>query len=234
MPFVDRDQAGHALGAQLAELALVDPVVLALPRGGVPVGDRVAAVLGSPLDVIVVRKLGAPFQRELAMGAIGEGSVRVLDGDVLRACAITEEEIGEAEARERPELERRVRHYREGTPRIALSGRTAVVVDDGMATGSTARAACSVARAQGAAYVVMAAPVASGHAVAQLEGVIDAVVVLEQPEPFLAVGHWYHRFDQTSDDDVVALLAHARARSAHPIVERPLSEEEGEQGPTAP
>jgi putative phosphoribosyl transferase len=217
VPFVDRDQAGRALGAQLGAMALVEPVVLALPRGGVPVGGRVAAVLGAPLDVIVVRKLGAPFQRELAMGAIGEGSVRVLDDDVLRACAITEEEIGAAEARERQVLERRVRRYRKGAPRIVLSGRTAVVVDDGMATGSTARAACSVARSQGAAYVAMAAPVASCHAVAQLEAVSDAVVVLEQPEPFFAVGHWYRHFEQTSDDDVVDLLASARARTAHPI-----------------
>lgn len=234
MPFVDRDQAGHALGERLGRMALVNPVVLALPRGGVPVGYQVAAVLDAPLDVIVVRKLGAPFQRELAMGAIGEGSVRVVDGDVLWACGITEDEIDAAEARERPELERRARHYRESAPRIGLSGRTAVVVDDGMATGSTARAACSVARAQGAGYVVMAVPVASGHAVAQLEGVSDAVVVLEQPEPFFAVGQWYHRFDQTSDADVVALLAQARAQSAQRTAERPPSQEERGQGPNAP
>lgn len=234
MPFVDRDQAGHALGEWLGRMALVDPVVLALPRGGVPVGYQVAAVLGAPLDVIVVRKLGAPFQRELAMGAIGEGSVRVLDDDVLLACGLTDEEVDATEARERRELERRVRQYREGAPRIDLSGRTAVVVDDGMATGSTARAACSVARAQGAGYVVMAVPVASGHAVAQLEEVSDAVVVLEQPEPFYAVGQWYHRFDQTSDADVVALLAQARARTSHHTADRPPSEEERGGGPNAP
>ena len=234
MPFVDRDQAGHALGEWLGRMALVDPVVLALPRGGVPVGYQVAAVLGAPLDVIVVRKLGAPFQRELAMGAIGEGSVRVLDDDVLLACGLTDEEVDATEARERRELERRVRQYREGAPRIDLSGRTAVVVDDGMATGSTARAACSVARAQGAGYVVMAVPVASGHAVAQLEEVSDAVVVLEQPERFYAVGQWYHRFDQTSDADVVALLAQARARTSHHTADRPPSEEERGGGPNAP
>jgi putative phosphoribosyl transferase len=234
VPFVDRDQAGHALGEWLGRMALVDPVVLALPRGGVPVGYQVAAVLGAPLDVIVVRKLGAPFQRELAMGAIGEGSVRVLDDDVLLACGLTDEEVDATEARERRELERRVRQYREGAPRIDLSGRTAVVVDDGMATGSTARAACSVARAQGAGYVVMAVPVASGHAVAQLEEVSDAVVVLEQPEPFYAVGQWYHRFDQTSDADVVALLAQARARTSHHTADRPPSEEERGGGPNAP
>ena len=135
-----------------------------------------------------VRKLGVPFQRELAMGAIGEGSVRVLDDDVVRACGVTEEELADVEARERQELDRRVRQYRDGAPPHPSVGRTAVVVDDGMATGSTARAACLVARAQGVAYVVMAVPVASGHAVAQLREVSDAVVALEQPEPFYAVG----------------------------------------------
>ncbi len=214
MPFVDRDRAGRQLGERLGGMALVDPVVLALPRGGVPVGDQVAAVLGAPLDVIVVRKLGAPFQRELAMGAIGEGSVRVLDDDVIRACSITEEEIDAAEARERHELERRAHLYRGDAPRIGVSGRTAVVVDDGMATGSTARAACSLARAQGAGQVVMAVPVASSHAVVQLEGMSDAVVVLELPEPFFAVGQWYDDFDQTTDADVVWHLARARARTA--------------------
>ena len=234
MAFVDRVEAGHALGECIGRMALVDPVVLALPRGGVPVGYQVAAVLGAPLDVVVVRKLGAPFQRELAMGAIGEGGVRVLEDDVLRACGLTEEEVDAAEARERQDLERRVHQYRKGAPGIGLSGRTAVVVDDGMATGSTARAACSVARAQGADYVVMAVPVASGHAVAQLEEVSDAVVVLEQPEPFYAVGQWYHRFDQTSDADVVALLARARSRTSHRSAERPPSEEERGQEPNAP
>jgi putative phosphoribosyl transferase len=234
VPFVDRDEAGHALGEWLGRMALADPVVVALPRGGVPVGYQVAAVLGAPLDVIVVRKLGAPFQRELAMGAIGEGSVRVLDDDVLLACGLTDDEVEAAEARERQELERRVHHYRQGAPRIGLSGRTAVVVDDGMATGSTARAACSVARAQGASYVVMAVPVASGHAVAQLEGVSDAVVVLERPEPFYAVGQWYHRFDQTSDADVVALLASARGQTSHRTAERPPPGEERDQGRNAP
>jgi putative phosphoribosyl transferase len=208
--FVDRDEAGRLLGEELRGTSLADPVVLALPRGGVPVGYQVAAALGAPLDVIVVRKLGAPFQRELAMGAIGEGGVRVLDDEVVRACGISEEEIGKVEGREREELDRRARRYRQDESRIGLAGRTAVVVDDGMATGSTARAACSVARAQGAATVIMAVPVASGHAVSRLRDVSDRVVVLEQPEPFYAVGQWYDRFDQTSDADVLALLGRAR------------------------
>lgn len=212
MPFRDRDDAGRRLGARLAALPLVDPVVLALPRGGVPVAEQVAAAIDAPLDVIVVRKLGVPFQPELAMGAVGEDSVRVLDDDVVRAAGVTDEELAHVESRERAEVDRRARRYRAGAPPILLQGRTAIVVDDGMATGATARAACLVARAHGAAQVVMAVPVASGHAVARLREVSDAVVVLEQPEPFFAVGLWYERFDQTADDDVVSILAEARRR----------------------
>jgi putative phosphoribosyl transferase len=214
VPFRDRDEAGRRLGERLAELPLVDPVVLALPRGGVPVADRVAMAIDAPLDVIVVRKLGVPFQPELAMGAVGEGSVRVLDDDVVRAAGVTQEELADVESRERAEVDRRARRYRDGAPPIPLSGRTAIVVDDGMATGATARAACLVARAHGAAHVVMAVPVASGHAMARLRQVSDALVVLEQPEPFFAVGLWYQRFDQTADGDVVSLLAQARRRWA--------------------
>ena len=214
MPFIDRNEAGRLLGERLAEVPLVDPVVLALPRGGVPVGYQVALAIDAPLDVIVVRKLGVPFQPELAMGAIGEDSVRVLDDDVVAAGGISAEEIRTIEARERTELERRSRRYRSGNTRIALPGRTAVIVDDGMATGSTARAACLVARAHGAAQVVMAVPVASRQAVTQLRRVADEVIALEMPEPFFAVGQWYLRFDQTSDEDVVALLGKmARRRS---------------------
>jgi len=209
VPFRDREEAGRLLADRLAELHPADPVVLALPRGGVPVAYPVAAALGAPLDVVVVRKLGVPFQHELAMGAVGEDGVRVLDDEVVEACRIRADELAEVEARERAEVERRAQRYRDGAPRVQLVGHTAVVVDDGMATGSTARAACRVARAHGAASVVMAAPVASGHAVRQLLAVADAVVVLEQPEPFFAVGQWYLRFDQTSDAEVVDLLARA-------------------------
>ncbi len=212
MPFLNRDEAGRLLGERLSELALVDPVVLALPRGGVPVAYRVAEALQAPLDVIVVRKLGVPFQPELAMGAIGEDGVRVLEGEVVAAAGVTEAEIRSVEARERAELERRAERYREGRGRVPLPGRTAVVVDDGMATGSTARAACLVARAHGATEIVMAVPVASGHAIHALGTVADDVVALEVPEPFYAVGQWYLRFDQTSDEDVVALLQRAQQR----------------------
>jgi putative phosphoribosyl transferase len=225
MPFVDRDDAGRLLGERLREMSLVNPVVLALPRGGVPVGYQVASALGAPFDVIVVRKLGAPFQPELAMGAIGEGSIRVLDDEVVRASGIDEDGIRVVEAREREELERRTRRYRGNEHGIQLTGHTAVVVDDGMATGSTARAACSVARVQGAATVVMATPVASGHAISRLRDASDAVVVLERPEPFYAVGQWYDRFDQTSDADVLILLARARARTGDRPPWRPPDEE---------
>ncbi len=216
MPFIDREQAGRLLGARLSEVALVDPVVLALPRGGVPVGYEVAEALHAPLDVIVVRKLGVPFQPELAMGAIGEDSIRVLDDEVVAACGISEQEIRKIETRERAELERRADLYRSGNPRIPVAGRTVVIVDDGMATGSTARAACLVARAHGAARVVMAVPVASHHAAMRLRDVADDVIAVETPEPFFAVGQWYLRFGQTSDGDVVSLLARLK-RQRSPI-----------------
>ena len=221
MVFLDRDDAGRMLGNRVRGLSLTDPVVLALPRGGVPVGYRVALALAAPLDVIVVRKLGVPFQPELAMGAIGEDSVRVLDAEVVEACGIGVEEISAIEARERLEVLSRARRYRAAAPRVPLEGRTAVVVDDGMATGSTARAACLVARAQGAAVVVMAVPVASTHAVRRLGDATDWVVALEQPEPFFAVGQWYLRFGQTSDAEVLRLLSEARGARSHGQDPRP-------------
>lgn len=209
-PFLDRDHAGRELGARFRRVPLADPVVLALPRGGVPVGAGVANALGAPLDVVVVRKLGVPFQPELAMGAVGEDGVLVFDDEVVRACAVSPEELGAVEERERAEVDRRARRYRGGAPRLALAGRSAVVVDDGMATGSTARAACAVTREHGARAVIVAAPVASGHAVSLVREVADDVVVLELPEPFFAVGQWYRGFDQTSDAEVVSYLEAAR------------------------
>jgi putative phosphoribosyl transferase len=166
--------------------------------------------LGAPVDVIVVRKLGAPFRRGLAMGAVGEGGVRVLDDEVVRAGGVREDEVRAVEVLEREELDRRARRHREDAPGIGAAGRTAVVVDDGMATGSTARAT-----------VIMVAPVASGHAVARLRDVGDADVVLDRPEPFYAVGQWCDRFDQTSDAGVVAILPRARARTAGRLPQAP-------------
>ena len=168
MPFVDRRDAGRRLAERLMSLRGEDAVVLGLPRGGVPVAFEVARALGAPLDVILVRKLGVPFQPELAMGAIGEGGARVVNDEVLRRAGVTPSELAEVEHREQAELDRRARRYRGGRPPVGLTGRTAVVVDDGIATGSTARAACLVARAQGAARVVLAVPVAPASTVEEL------------------------------------------------------------------
>jgi putative phosphoribosyl transferase len=214
--FVDRADAGRRLAERLRGLADKDPVVLGLPRGGVPVAFEVARSLSAPLDVIVVRKLGVPFQPEFAMGAIGEGGVRVLDRDVLLAAGIGEAELAGVERRERAELERRVRQYRATRPPVPLQGRPAIVVDDGIATGSTVRAACKVARVLGAARVIVAAPVASPSAVIQLDDVADEVICLAFPDPFYAVGEGYDDFTATSDAEVVALLERAAAGSQAP------------------
>ena len=205
MPFVDRREAGRRLAERLIFLRGEDAVVLGLPRGGVPVAFEVARALGAPLDVILVRKLGVPFQPELAMGAIGEGGVRVVNSDVVRSAGVTPSEITEVEQREQAELDRRARRYRGDRPRVRLSGRTAVVVDDGIATGSTARAACQVARAQGAARVVLAVPVAPTSTVEEL-GRDAEVVCVESHDDFWAIGQFYRDFTQTSDGEVARLL----------------------------
>lgn len=205
--FRDRVDAGRRLAELLAPYAQEDPVVLALPRGGVPVGREVAAALGAPLDVILVRKLGVPDQPELGMGAIGEDGVRVLNETVLRAAAVPADAVAAVEARERAELERRARRYRGDRPPVPVAGRTVVVVDDGLATGSTARAAIEVARAHGARRVVLAVPVAPPESVAGMRDVADDVVVAETPAQMWAIGAWYEDFSQTSDDEVVRLLA---------------------------
>ncbi len=179
-----------------------------------PVAYEVARALGAPLDVIAVRKLGVPFQPELAAGAIGEDGVRVENEEVLRQAALGASDIEELERRERPELERRARLYRGGRPRVDVRGRCAVVVDDGVATGSTARAACQVARAHGASRVVLAVPVASRQAARSLRDVCDEFVCVDLPEPFWAVGEWYRDFSQTSDEEVVRLLDLAAAQPA--------------------
>ncbi len=211
MRFLDRADAGRRLAeaARSAPAGHDAPVVLGLPRGGVPVAAEVALALGSSLDVVVVRKLGVPFQSELAMGAIGEDGVRVENSEVLRACGLDALDLDRAESRERPELEHRARSYRAGRPRLALGGRAVLVVDDGIATGSSTRAACAVVRALGATRVTVASPVASSRAAAELSVVADSVVVVATPEPFRAVGEWYDDFTQTTDDEVVRLLASA-------------------------
>ncbi|MFJ5775553.1 phosphoribosyltransferase family protein [Streptomyces sp. NPDC093094] len=211
MRFDDRVDAGRRLADALSGLRGADTVVLGLPRGGVPVAYQVARALEAPLDVLVVRKLGVPWQPELAFGAIGEHGVRVLNDDILVTTGVDSAEQAAVEEAERAELERRVGVYRAGRPPAGLRGRTAVVVDDGLATGATALAACRVVRGQGAARIVLAVPVAPGRTLTRLRDVADEVVCLETPGAFGSVGAWYRDFGQTSDSEVTSLLAHAAA-----------------------
>jgi putative phosphoribosyl transferase len=211
MPFLDRTDAGRRLAARLAHLRGADIAVLGLPRGGIPVAFEVSRALGAALDVIVVRKIGLPCQPELAMGAIGEEGARIVNKSVVVGERVTEPEFMAVEERERAELDRRARRFRGDRPRAPLTGRTAVIVDDGIATGSTARAACQVARAQGAARVVLAVPVAPRSAIPALSSVADEVVCLETPDRFMAIGQWYADFSQTTDEEVVTLLRGAAA-----------------------
>jgi putative phosphoribosyl transferase len=204
--FRDRRDAGRRLAERLRSLQGDDVVVLGLPRGGVPVAAEVARALDAPLDVIVVRKLGVPFQPELGMGAVGEDGIRIVNDDVVRAAGVDEATLAAVERREQAEVQRRSERFRGGSPRVPLEGRTAVVIDDGIATGSTARAACEVARRLGARRVVLAVPVAPPAAAAELASAADEFVCLEAPSRFHAVGQWYDDFAQTSDDEVVALL----------------------------
>jgi putative phosphoribosyl transferase len=206
--FDDRADAGRRVAECLAHLRGRDVVVLGLPRGGVAVAFEVAAALGAPLDVIVVRKLGVPFQPELAMGAIGEGGFRVVDPSVVERAHVTTDELAAVESHERGLLESRVARFRKGRARLDLRGRVAVIVDDGVATGSTARVACEVARHLGAARVVLAVPVAPAAAIRGRLGA-DEVVCVSTPTSFYAVGQAYRDFSPTSDDRVVALLDEA-------------------------
>jgi predicted phosphoribosyltransferase len=204
--YADRADAGRRLAGGLSAYRDRDPLVLGLPRGGVPVAFEVAKALQAPLDVLVVRKLGVPSQPELAFGAIGEGGVRVLNDSVLRHVLVSESEIADVEAGQRIELQRRVERYRGKRAPIPLTGRVVVIVDDGFATGSTARAACLVARAQGAATVVLAAPIGAADTIAELRDYADDVVCPGAPRYFSAVGQGYDNFDQTSDEEVCTLL----------------------------
>lgn len=204
--FVDRGDAGRRLGQRLHHLRGGDLVVLGLPRGGVRVAAEVAVALGAPLDVIVVRKLGVPSQPELAMGAVGEGGVRVLVPETVWRAGVSEDELASVERRERAELKRRAQRFRGERTRISLVGRTAVVVDDGIATGATARAACQVARAQDAARVVLAVPVAPSNWARGLHDVADELIALVTPRLLRAIGGWYVDFSQSTDEEVIACL----------------------------
>lgn len=211
--FADRAEAGERLAKALVQEAGPDVVILAIPRGGVLVGEAVARALGTPLDVVIPRKIGAPGNPELGIGAVAPG-VRVLDERMIEALRVSPGYLErEVEAQER-EIERRQRLYRAGRPPLQVRGRTAVVVDDGIATGGTAAAALRWARSREAEMVVLAVPVAPLQSLLRLRAEADRIVVLETPEPFLAVGEWYRRFDQTTDDEVVAALARVHGDAA--------------------
>ena len=209
MQFSDRADAGRQLAAHLGYLRGADPVVLGLPRGGVPVAFEVARQLRAPLDAVVVRKLGLPYRREVAMGALGEGGVVVVNEDVLRHAGVSEAAFAAVRAEEQVELDRRVRRLRQRRGQVPVPGRTVVVVDDGIATGATARAACQAVRAAGAARVILAVPVAAADTLSALRAVTDEVVCLQTPPDFSAVGQWYRDVAPVSDEEVVRLLARA-------------------------
>jgi predicted phosphoribosyltransferase len=210
--FEDRVDAGRVLAKSLeAYRGARDAIVLALPRGGVPVGYEIAAALGLPLDVLVVRKLGLPWQPELAMGAIASGGAIVLNEEVLGFARGSREALDGVRRTEQQELERRERAYRGAKPPLDLAGRIGILVDDGLATGATMEAAVRAVRSLGARRVVVAVPVASPEARDRIAAVADEVVCLEAPALFSAVGQWYRNFGQTSDSEVGELLAAADA-----------------------
>lgn len=209
MPFLDRADAGQRLAAALNHFRSSDPVVLALPRGGVPVGFEVARVLGAPLDVIDARKLGAPGHEELAIGAIAPGAVYV-DPVLVRRLGVSEAYLERVTAAEGRELERRERLYRAGRPPLDVEGRVVILVDDGLATGATARAAVASVRQRRPAQVVLAVPVGAPETVARMREVADQVVCLEMPSAFHAVSLAYGDFTPTSDAEVMSCLAQAR------------------------
>ena len=213
MIYRDRIEAGKRLAAELAEYAnRADVLVLALPRGGVPVAFEVAEALHAPLDVFLVRKLGVPGHEELAMGAIATGGVRVINEDVVRYLNIPDEVIETVAMDEQRELERRERAYRDGRAAPDVQGRTVILVDDGLATGSTMRAAAVALRQQQPARIVVAVPVASSQTCDEFRAEVDDIVCAVTPEPFRGVGQWYEDFSQTTDEEVHDLLERAAGR----------------------
>jgi len=210
LPFRDRTDAGRLLSRKLARYTdRTDVIVLALPRGGVPVGYEVAKALRAPLDVFLVRKLGAPGQEELAMGAIAAGGVRVLNEEVVRALGISQRVIDSVAARELRELERRDQLYRGRRAAPLVAGWTAILVDDGLATGSTMRAAIQALRQKKPGRIVVAVPVAAVPTCEELSSLVDEMACYATPEPFYSVGFWYEDFSQTTDDEIRALLKRA-------------------------
>jgi putative phosphoribosyl transferase len=222
----DRTHAGRELASKLLEYAArPDVIVLALPRGGVPVAFEVATALRAPLDVFIVRKLGVPGHDEYAMGAIATGGVRVLDDRVVRAARVTRAELDAVTAAEQRELERRERQYRGDRSPPEVAGRTVILVDDGLATGSTMRAAVEALRQEGAARVVVGVPIAPLETCDAFREIVDDIVCARTPEPFYAVGLWYEDFSQTTDDEVRELLERSAplAGAGSPARDRPAS-----------
>lgn len=219
IPFPDRVQAGRALAERLAaeDADWKGALVLALPRGGVPVAYEVANRLGLELDILVVRKLGTPGNRELAMGAIASGGVRVMNEDIVRYARVSPAAIDATIEDESLELRRREQAYRGDRPRPSVQGRTVILIDDGLATGATMRAAIEAVRLQGASSITVAAPVAAPETVAQLEEMADRVICLYQPAQLYAIGRWYLNFDQTTDQQVQDLLQQSWTQGEHRI-----------------
>jgi predicted phosphoribosyltransferase len=207
--FRDRQDAGRRLAEKLRGYAGTDAIVLALPRGGVPVAAEVAARLGVPLDVFMVRKLGVPGHTELAMGAIASGGVRVMNEDVVRGLGIPQNVVETVAQGEAAELERREVAYRGAQPPVDVRGRTVILIDDGLATGATMRAAVQALRARNAARIVVAVPVGAPETCHMLAAEADEIICAVAPEPFLAVGYWYENFAQTTDKEVQSLLSAA-------------------------
>lgn len=209
MPFNDRIDAGQKLAKALSRYKTRKPVVLALPRGGVPIGAVVADALDAPLDLLLVRKIGVPFQPELAMGAVVDGAepVTVRNEDVLAMTGVSEEEFAQVRAQELAEIERRRERYLGNRAHLDLAGRAAIIVDDGIATGATTRAALKAVRARKPAVLVLAIPVAPTDTLRQLRGEADEIVCLEDHEDFGAIGYFYRDFRQISDGEVIELLA---------------------------
>ena len=212
MTFRNRRDAGRRLSERLRELALTDPVVLALPRGGVPVAYEVALALDAPLDVIVARKIGAPMQPELGVGALAEGGVTIFDERTLQLLGLTAGDVASTIERETAELHRRVRLYRGDRPPVDVEGRSVLVIDDGLATGVSARAALRSVRARNPGRLILAVPVGPGDAEQLIAPDADNVVVLQSPARLTAVGQWYDDFTQTPDENVLALLSAAAER----------------------
>ncbi len=214
LPFADRAEAGRMLASKLAGYSgRRDVIVLGLPRGGVPVASAVANALHVPLDVFVVSKLGTPWERELAMGAIAEGGVQVLDLSLMKLLGISEQEVQEVAANAQKELECRKNSYRVGRPPLELNGKTVILVDDGIATGCSILAAIAAIRRKNATRVVVAVPVAPASGCSAIRMEADEVISVEEPEMFLAVSQWYRDFKQVSDEDVQRLLASGSSMS---------------------